>query len=297
MCATVHTVRHSLKKALLGLLVLCIVSMFAASASAQSAAQQIYQEQFLQLINMERSREGVPALNVGSDALNAAAMARAEELTVRYSYVRPNGQREFTILPEYGIEDPSVGETYWAGSATPEQTVEAWMQNDYFRARILDKNAENIGVGFYEGGEYGNYWVVIFTYPEHSNEDEFAQQVLALVNNERTQRGLTALVLGDEKLSAATALRAREIAEVNSHTRPDGTSCFTVLEQYEITDEAIGENAAWGSVSPEEVVRDWMNSQGHREILLDAAARKMCVSCYYDANSTYGTNWDMLLTK
>ena len=89
----------------------------------------------------------------------------------------------------------------------------------------------------------------------------------------------------------------REIAEVNSHTRPDGSSCFTVLSQYNVTDEAVGENAAWGEVSPEEVVTSWMNSTGHRDILLDPAARKMSVACYYNANSTYGTNWDMLVTK
>ena len=56
--------------------------------------------------------------------------------------------------------------------------------------------------------------MVIFTYPANTNENAFAQQVLALVNKERTTRGLNTLVLGDAKLSAATAQRAREIAEV-----------------------------------------------------------------------------------
>ena len=30
---------------------------------------------------------------------------------------------------------------------------------------------------------------------------------------------------------------------------------------------------------------------------LDPEARKMCVSCYYDTNSDYGTNWAMLVTE
>ena len=37
-------------------------------------------------------------------------MKRAEELAVSYSYVRPNGQRDFTILAENGISDVSIGE-------------------------------------------------------------------------------------------------------------------------------------------------------------------------------------------
>lgn len=294
---TVHTARNNLLNVALCIVMLCMVSVFAMPASAASNQELTYREQFLQLINMERSKAGVSSVNIGSENLNRAAMARAQELSSRYSYVRPNGKREFTILSDYNVTDASVGEAYWAGCDTPEEAVEAWMNNSYFSARILDKNVQNIGVGHYEGGEYGTYWVVIFTYPQNTNNEAFAEQVLALVNKERSARGLNTLVMGDSKLNAAAALRAREVAEVNSHTRPDGTSCFTVLDQYNVTDEAVGENAAWGSVSPEEVVNDWMNSDGHRAILLDPEARKMSVSCYYDANSTYGTNWDMLLTK
>lgn len=76
-----------------------------------------------------------------------------------------------------------------------------------------------------------------------------------------------------------------------------GTSCFTVLNTFNVKDQAVGEVAAWGSRSPEEVVNSWMNSDGHRAILLDPEARKMCVSCYYDTNSDYGTNWAMLVTE
>lgn len=294
---TVHTVRNNVLKMMLCIVMLCVASVFAVSASAASNQDLATREQFLQLINMERSKHGVSTVTIGSENLNRAAMARAEELTRSYSYVRPNGKREFTILSEYNVTDAAVGEAYWAGCDTPEEAVEAWMNNSYFSACVLDQNVKTIGVGHYEGGEYGSYWVVIFTYPQNANDDAFAQQVLTLVNKERTSRGLTALVLGDANLNAATALRARELAEVNSHTRPDGTSCFTVLNQYNVSDEAIGEVAAWGMKSAEEVVNGWMNSDGHRAILLDAEARKMCVSCYYDTTSDYGTNWDMLVTK
>lgn len=96
------------------------------------------------------------------------------------------------------------------------------------------------------------------------------------------------LVMDDAKLTAAAQWRAEEIATVNSHVRPNGTKWYTVLSEYGVTDAAAGENAAWGSVSPEEVVNAWMNSEGHRANILDPEARAMGVDYYYNSSSTWG---------
>ena len=95
----------------------------------------------------------------------------------------------------------------------------------------------------------------------------------------------------------AERARAEEISVVNSHVRPDGSKCFTVLKDYGITDTPTGENAAWGSVSPEEVVNAWMNSEGHRANILNPEARKMSVGYYYNSNSTWGHQWIQIFTK
>ena len=288
---------HKTLKMLLCIAVLLTAVVFAMPVSAASDDDYYYQQQFVQLINMQRASAGVSSVTIGSDALNNAAMARAEELTVNYSYVRPNGSREFTILEEYGIDDICVGEDYWAGTHTPEDTVAAWMNNDFFRTRLLDSSVKTIGVGHYKGGTYGNYWVVIFTYKNHTSNAEFAQEVLRLVNIEREKNGLNDLEMGDANLNAAAEKRAEEIAEVNSHTRPDGTSCFTVLTEYHVQGAATGENAAWGQLSPAEVVAAWMASDGHRANILDPEAKKMSVGYYYSSSSTYGHQWIQIFTK
>ena len=95
----------------------------------------------------------------------------------------------------------------------------------------------------------------------------------------------------------AERARAEEISVVNSHVRPDGSKCFTVLKDYGVTDTPTGENAAWGSVSPEEVVNAWMNSEGHRANILNPEARKMSVGYYYNSNSTWGHQWIQIFTK
>lgn len=256
-----------------------------------------YQESFLRLVNNERAKAGLAPVALGDSTHNAAAMERAEELAVSYSYVRPNGQRDFTIFAENGISDVSTGENYMAGCSTPDAAMDQWMATDFTRERILNEDATTVSVGYYEGGIYNNYWVLIFSYPENSHTDDYRQEVLDLVNAERAKYGLTALEMGDANLTAAAQTRAEEIATVNSHVRPDGTKCFTVLKDYNVTDAPTGENAAWGSVSPEEVVAAWMNSAGHRANILDPEARKMGVGYYYNSSSTWGHQWIQIFIK
>ena len=256
-----------------------------------------YQSSFLTLINNERAQAGLAPVALGDSSHNAAAMKRAEELAVSYSYVRPNGQRDFTVLAENGISDVSIGENYMAGCSTPDSAMDQWMATDFTRERILNADATTVSVGHYEGGVYNNYWVLIFSYPENSHTEDYRQEVLDLVNAQRAKYGLTALEMGDDALTAAAQTRAEEIAVVNSHTRPDGSKCFTVLKDYGVTDTPTGENAAWGSVSPEEVVNAWMNSEGHRANILNPEARKMSVGYYYNSNSTWGHQWIQIFTK
>ena len=271
---------------------ICLMFVLAMPAHAASKADEL-----LQLVNAERAQAGVAPLSMGSSALNAAAQARAKELTVNYSYNRPNGSREFTILPEYGVDDVSVGENYWAAAENASDVVAAWNRYDFFKERMLDKDATSVGIGYYEGGEYGNYWVMIFTYARGTSENGFAQEVLALVNAERAKENLAPLAMGDAKLQAAADERAKEVAKVASHTRPDGTNCFTVLKEYGVSDTATGENAAWGETTPEKVVADWMASEGHRVNIMDPAAKYMCLGYNYNANSQWGHNWIQIFAK
>ena len=270
---------------------ICLMFVLAMPAHAAYKADEL-----LQLVNAERAQAGVAPLSMGSSALNAAAQARAEELTVNYSYNRPNGSREFTVLAEYGVNEIEVGENYWAASDSAEDVFETWNRYDFFRARMMSKDATHVGIGYYEGGEYGNYWVMIFTYAPNTSNNQFAQELLTLVNNERTKNGLSALALGDANLNAAAEKRAQEVAKTASHTRPDGTNCFTVLGEYGVkqTGEGEGENIGWGEASAQEVFDSWMASDSHRANILNPSATEMGVGYYFDATSAWGHQWVQL---
>ena len=83
-----------------------------------SFQDEAYQNEFLRRVNNERAKAGLKPVQLGDSSHNNAAQERAEELAVSYSYVRPNGQRDFTIFAENGIDDVSVGENYIAGVST-----------------------------------------------------------------------------------------------------------------------------------------------------------------------------------
>ena len=98
-------------------------------------------------------------------------------------------------------------------------------------------------------------------------DTNLAMQVLSLVNSERAKYGLESLTY-DSLLSSAANIRAVEIKSLFSHTRPDGSSCFTALDEVGYSYRKAGENIAYGQRSAEEVMNAWMNSEGHRANIL-----------------------------
>lgn len=127
--------------------------------------------------------------------------------------------------------------------------------------------------------------------PEQSpSEDEtenktFEEQVAELVNVERGKEGLAPLTM-DKKIEAAAAVRAKEIQKSFSHTRPNGSGFSTALKEAGATYKSAGENIAWGQKTPEEVVKAWMNSPGHRANIMNKKYSRIGVSHAKNAQGT-----------
>lgn len=103
---------------------------------------------------------------------------------------------------------------------------------------------------------------------EEKDPEELINEVLKLVNENRAKYGAAPLTL-NSTLSEAAQTRAAECGQVFSHTRPDGSSCFTVFEEYDISYSYAAENIAYGYTTAEEVMNGWMNSEGHRKNILN----------------------------
>lgn len=106
-------------------------------------------------------------------------------------------------------------------------------------------------------------------------EDElkaYADKVFELVNKERENQGLT-LLTRDSLLDEAATIRAAEVKAVDNiggaaHTRPDGTSYKTLLDDMGIASNRCGENIARARATAKEAVDAWMASDGHRRNIL-----------------------------
>lgn len=111
---------------------------------------------------------------------------------------------------------------------------------------------------------------------------EYETQVVALVNARRKQEGLSALTV-TASLRDAAHLRVTELTQNYSHTRPDGTSCFTAFPE----SGASGENIARGQQTPATVMESWMGSEAHRANILDPAFTHIGVGCIRQGDTIY----------
>lgn len=110
-------------------------------------------------------------------------------------------------------------------------------------------------------------------------------EVFRLLNEERQSQGLAPLALSMEA-HAAAEVRAEEASRNWSHTRPNGQSCFTVLDEFGISYWTAGENLAMGYRTGAALHNGWKNSAGHYENMMRPNFTSVAIAVYYTANGT-----------
>ena len=133
-------------------------------SAAQTQTPQELAAEVVRLVNVERAKEGLPALGT-FDSLTKAAEIRAPETAKLFSHNRPDGSSCFTALDATGASKGAYtsGENIAAGSSTAADVVEQWMNSPGHRANILNKDFTHIGVGYSKSNSgYGHYWVQMF---------------------------------------------------------------------------------------------------------------------------------------
>ena len=96
--------------------------------------------------------------------------------------------------------------------------------------------------------------------------------------NTNSSNALEALEVNTE-FERTAQIRALELVEKFSHTRPDGNSCWTVYPNEVDVYYPSGENLAMGQTSCKEVIEDWKEindpyeDQGHRRNMLNPVSQ------------------------
>lgn len=132
--------------------------------------------------------------------------------------------------------------------------------------------------------------------PSDTAIGSYEQQVVNLVNKERAAVGLPALKV-NTKLSGVAELKAEDLRDKNyfAHNSPTYGSPFDMMKQYGVKYTTAGENIAKGQKTPESVMNGWMNSQGHKENILNANFTEIGVGYVTDSNGT--TYWVQMFIR
>ena len=112
---------------------------------------------------------------------------------------------------------------------------------------------------------------------------------LCLLNRERAAHGLPALAI-DPRLTQAAQLHADDMGrrDFYDHRNPDGAapSARVYAQGLPADGTTVAENIHWGTGwlgTPREIMRDWMNSPGHRRNILRAEVTHVGVGIGFDA--------------
>ncbi|WP_017307200.1 CAP domain-containing protein [Spirulina subsalsa] len=117
-------------------------------------------------------------------------------------------------------------------------------------------------------------------------QKELFQRLLDLTNTERQKQGLNNLTLVLE-LTQAAQNHAEDMAQNNyfSHTGLNGSSVGDRARAVGYNWNYVGENIARGHRSATSVMEGWMNSQGHRENILNPNYTEIGFGVSSDRNS------------
>ena len=117
-----------------------------------------------------------------------------------------------------------------------------------------------------------------------SGERLWAQEVLDLVNAERAAVQAPPVAWHDGATDAAYAHSVdMDVRAFFAHTNPDGDGPGDRLHAAGVSWASYGENIAMGQKTPADVMRAWMDSDGHRRNILDPAFTHLGVGVHTSA--------------
>ncbi len=250
--------------------------------------------------DMDKTMYAKKAVNVrdlpSTDGNAIGSLAKGDAVTVtgqcnetgwyRFDY---NGQTGYSSNNYFSTSKPSSSSTGSGSSSTSSGTSSKGSSSGSSSGKSSSSSGSSSGSTSTK------------TYDPADYTKEIAEKVIEYTNKERKAAGVDPLEEADVLMDAA-AIRAEELITSFSHTRPDGTSYNTVLDELtsyfgKLTVGNTGENAlltgggeggyeskaSMIDTYAQAIVNQWMNSDGHRENMLNPEHKYIGV-CVYDPN-------------
>lgn len=156
-----------------------IIYRLVTPVSPVSGEVETFRQKVVDLVNVERQKQGLPTLKRNS-LLDQAAQVHSDDMQQRdyFSHISPEGNNEEKRIKESGYLQPffdcacnksyTVGENLAKGQQTPEEAMTTWMNSPGHRANILSPDFSEIGIAISKiteqnnGNFIGYFWVQTF---------------------------------------------------------------------------------------------------------------------------------------
>lgn len=120
-------------------------------------------EAVLQLVNEERSKQGLQPLTLSAKLTDIATMKSKDMAEQGYfNHNSPTYGSPFQMLQDFGVHYSSAGENIAYNQQTPEEVMNAWLHSSGHRANILNASFTDLGVGYYKTSSGTTYWTQLF---------------------------------------------------------------------------------------------------------------------------------------
>jgi uncharacterized protein YkwD len=130
-----------------------------------------YENQLIDLINTERSNQGLAALTYNG-SLTSAAQSHSLDMACQnfFSHTGSDGSSPFDRMSWAGYSFSAAAENIFAGSGSydsPAQAFDAWMNSSGHRDNMLNPDYAEIGIGYAgnPSGAYTGYFTADFAKP------------------------------------------------------------------------------------------------------------------------------------
>lgn len=120
------------------------------------------EKEVFDLINKQRTNNGLAALKIDTEALNVARIKAKDMIDNNYfSHNSPTYGSPFDMLKSFKITYKTAGENI-AGNSSNSAAVTAWMNSSGHKANILNSSFNYTGIGVVKSSKYGKVYVQIF---------------------------------------------------------------------------------------------------------------------------------------
>lgn len=136
-----------------------------------------------------------------------------------------------------------------------------------------------------------------YSVPPNHQLNEYEHKVIELVNKEREKKSLQPLQIYQD-LSYVARIKSSDMRDNDyyGHTSPKYGSPYEMMKDHGIEYKHAGENIYAGPKTPEEAMKGWMESEGHRNNILSKNFSHIGVG--YVEGGSHGTYWtQMFISK